>query len=113
MVEEAVLSIIRSSRGGILQSDIWKSMNIDSRKCSKIVIDLEQRGLIKRIWEKTRGSRTYRILYTGDKPRYKALMAEDKLAPCVGCARECAPELCLQIDEWVQKLVEIELKSNN
>ncbi|MDY6965733.1 MAG: Lrp/AsnC family transcriptional regulator [Halobacteriota archaeon] len=111
--KKIVLEMIKSSKEGVLQSDIWKSSGIDSRKCSKIVQNLESEGLIKRTWETSNGARTFRILYIGDQPKYNVLMAGEKLAPCIGCLKECAPEFCIEMSEWVQKLVETESESVN
>ena len=34
------LQFIKSHENGILQSDLWKALKIDSRKCSRIVAKL-------------------------------------------------------------------------
>ena len=34
---EKALRIIQSSREGVLQSELWKLLGVDSRKCSRIV----------------------------------------------------------------------------
>ena len=46
---EQALRIIRSSRDGVLQSELWKELGVDSRKCSRIVKKLEESGLIERV----------------------------------------------------------------
>ncbi|MBP7145608.1 MAG: winged helix-turn-helix transcriptional regulator, partial [Methanoculleus sp.] len=46
--EEEALKVIQSSRQGVLQSDLWKELEIDSRKCSRIVKRLLDAGLIER-----------------------------------------------------------------
>jgi len=45
-VDEA-LKLIQSKPEGILQSELWKELGVDSRKCSRIVKKLEDSGLIK------------------------------------------------------------------
>lgn len=104
VLEENVLNMIKSSKNGMLQNEIWKAVGIDSRKCSRVVVALEDRGLIKRKWEKIKGTRTYRITYTGSKIDYDCLMAGGILAPCIGCSEECFPEDCILIDRWVLTL---------
>jgi predicted transcriptional regulator len=101
-IEEDVLRMIMSKEEGILQCDIWKSLGIDSRKCSRIVTNLENKGLTRRNWEKIGGTRTYRIVYAR---KYDYLMAGGMLAPCIGCSEECAPEYCALMDEWLKALV--------
>ena len=44
-VDEA-LKLIQSKPEGILQSELWKELGVDSRKCSRIVKKLEDSGLI-------------------------------------------------------------------
>ncbi len=99
MLEEKVLGFIRSRRKGALQSDIWKKFGIDSRKCSRIIANLEQKGLVYKKSEVANGRRTYRIL-----SRYGLLMANDVIAPCSGCTEECIPEYCVPLSRWLSKL---------
>ena len=106
VVEKAVLDLIKSSKDGILQNEIWKAVGIDSRKCSRIVVALEDGGLVKREWEKIKGTRTYRIRYIGTQINYDFLMAGGSLAPCIGCNEECIPNECLLMDRWVMAVAE-------
>lgn len=55
-VDEA-LKLIQSKPEGILQSELWKELGVDSRKCSRIVKKLEESELIDRIEFKRKGSR--------------------------------------------------------
>ena len=110
--EDTVLSIVKSSRNGVLQSDIWKELGIDSRKCSRLITSLEEKGLITRAWEKVGGTRTYRIFYSGNEAHYEILMAGDLLAPCIGCSIECKPDICLPLGEWIMVLIEQEETNN-
>jgi DNA-binding Lrp family transcriptional regulator len=102
--EEEVLRLIMSKEEGILQSDVWKKTEIDARKCSRIVSNLEKKGLIRREWEKLNGTRTYRIFYIGKYGKYDLLMADSVLAPCIGCSEECAPVDCARIERWTHLL---------
>ena len=113
VLEKAVLDMIKSTKNGVLQSEIWKAVGIDSRKCSRIVVALEEKGLIKRDWEKIKGTRTYRITYIGNSLNYDFLMAGEVLAPCIGCDEECRPVECLLMDQWVIALAEDEFRSTN
>ena len=55
-VDEA-LKLIQSKPEGILQSELWKELGVDSRKCSRIVKKLEDGGLIVRTDSRKMGSR--------------------------------------------------------
>ncbi|MFQ6118552.1 MAG: Lrp/AsnC family transcriptional regulator, partial [Methanosarcinales archaeon] len=106
MDKEYVIQKIQSNKNGILQSDLWKSLNIDYRDCSKIVLQLKEEGLIERRWESTDNTQTYRILYIG--PRVSArelLLAGDMFDPCAGCNDECKPEYCIKLSEWITNLI--------
>ena len=59
-VEEA-LEYIKSHPEGALQSDLWKVLKIDSRKCSRIVAKLLKDNIITRAVESVDGIRTYRL----------------------------------------------------
>ncbi len=109
-VEEKILKLIKSRKKGILQNELWKKIDIDRRKCSRIVEKLEKDGLIVREPETNKGTRTYRITIAEarkpDKVRdFKPLLVGDMFAPCTGCALECVPETCGPLSEWVICLI--------
>ncbi|HMK15388.1 MAG TPA: Lrp/AsnC family transcriptional regulator, partial [Methanomicrobiales archaeon] len=56
---EQALRIIQGSREGVLQSELWKDLGVDSRKCSRIVKKLLDSGQIERIEYKGDGIKTY------------------------------------------------------
>ena len=72
MLDPALL-LIGSRNEGFLQSDLWKHLNIDRSKCSKIVTALERLGLIERIPISTGGIRTYLIRPVDASERVKNL----------------------------------------
>lgn len=114
-IEDKALEIIKSHEKGVLQSDLWKELDIDSRKCSRIVAKLESEGKIKRSWETVNGTRTYRISYLPQKKeepkkeyRFDLIMAGDNVAPCVGCTYECEPDYCPDLGYWIELLAKEE-----
>lgn len=56
-----VLEMIESSIDGILQSDLRKLLDIDSKRCSQVIGKLEEMGLIQRERTTKDGVRTFRI----------------------------------------------------
>jgi len=68
MSAEEALEYIKSRPEGALQSDLWKALKIDSRKCSRIVAKLLKDNLITREVESVDGIRTYR-LFCAPKPK--------------------------------------------
>lgn len=107
-VEDA-LRIIRSSRGGVLQSTLWRNMGIDSRKCSRIVKKLLDAGLIERIEVREEGVKTYRLTATRHAVDPSLLLAGDELVPCIGCDLECIPEECPLLLDWMYQLAIVEV----
>ena len=55
-VEDDAFVLIQSHPEGMLQSELWKELGVDSRKCSRIVKKLEESGLIDRVEFKKRGN---------------------------------------------------------
>jgi Lrp/AsnC family transcriptional regulator, leucine-responsive regulatory protein len=101
------LEFIKSRESGVLQSDLWKALKIDSRKCSRIVAKLMKENLITRQLESIDGIRTYRLCYA-DKSgsrRFKSLMPVLIFEPCAGCIEECEPEHCAKLSEWIFSIV--------
>jgi len=107
MSAEEALEYIKSHPEGVLQSDLWKALLIDSRKCSRIVAKLLKDNLISREIESQDGIRTYRLYYA-DRPtirRFSPLLAVDIFEPCAGCIEECSPEHCAKLSEWIFAIV--------
>lgn len=107
MSAEEALEYIKSRPDGALQSDLWKVLKIDSRKCSRIVAKLLKDNLITREVVSAEGIRTYR-LSCAVKPigrRFDPLMALDAFEPCAGCIEECIPEHCSKLSEWIFSIV--------
>jgi DNA-binding Lrp family transcriptional regulator len=119
-IEDKALEIIKSHEKGVLQSDLWKELGIDSRKCSRIIAKLEADGKIRRAWETVNGTRTYRITYLPQKKEpskkkfsFDLVMAEDAVAPCIGCTYECEPDYCPDLGEWIELLTKEEAAKGN
>ena len=102
------LKLIQSKPEGILQSELWKELGVDSRKCSRIVKKLEENGLIDRVDFKKDGIKTY-LLRAKQQPVNPAdLLAGDELIPCVGCELECVVEECHPLMDWMYQLAIVE-----
>jgi hypothetical protein len=114
-LEDRALELIKSKPKGILQSELWKDLEIDSRKCSRVVAKLEAEGKVKRTWETVSGTRTYRLGFVQQKKeapkkeyRFDLILAEDEVAPCVGCTYECEPDYCPDLGLWIELLAKEE-----
>jgi DNA-binding MarR family transcriptional regulator len=110
-LEEEALRLIQCTPGGVLQSELWKQLNIDSRKCSRIVRKLLDLGLIERVEHRSDGIKTF--VLRGKKKTVDAclLMAEQDLVPCIACDRECIVEECNLIVDWIYQLAIEEAKN--
>lgn len=114
-VEDRALELIKAAHKGVLQSDLWKDLDIDSRKCSRVVAKLEAEGKIKRTWETISGTRTYRLSYVPPKKEapkkeynFDLILAGEEVAPCVGCTYECEPDYCPDLGNWIELLAKEE-----
>jgi len=116
VLENDVIELIRERETGILQSTLWKTLKMDSRKCSRIVSRLLEKKLITREPITANGTRTFVIRAVDvEKPKpkvvlrrdidYSLLLSGECMAPCAGCSEEeCYPELCAALGEWTQCL---------
>ncbi len=102
-IEEG-LKLIQSRPEGVLQSELWKELGVDSRKCSRIVKKLEESGLIERIEFKKEGLKTYLLKAKQMPVNPSDLLAGDELIPCIGCDLECVIEECHPLMDWMYQL---------
>ncbi len=114
LIEDAVR---KAGSKGILQSELWKKLGINSRDGVKVLSRLVRKGVIAR--EPVGGDskrRTYR-LFIVEKPKVEKRV-EIKLdtlleIPCFTCKhlRECGghnrwdPSNCQLLDEWIQRKI--------
>jgi DNA-binding Lrp family transcriptional regulator len=103
-LEEEALKLILSKPEGILQSELWKELDVDSRKCSRIVKKLEESGLIERIEYKNNAVKTFLLRPSRLPVTPKHLLAGDELIPCIGSDLECIVEECHPLMDWMYQL---------
>jgi DNA-binding Lrp family transcriptional regulator len=109
---EEILKILES-KGTVLQKDLWKELNIDSSKCSRILRKLEKEGLIRRVEVVVDGVKTFKIIPAGAEEEeeeeaeldLKAIMERMEditgLPPCYGCLDiDCEANTCLRLEVW-------------
>uniref|UniRef100_A0A7C2NF58 Lrp/AsnC family transcriptional regulator n=1 Tax=Archaeoglobus fulgidus TaxID=2234 RepID=A0A7C2NF58_ARCFL len=109
---EEILRILQE-RGSILQKDLWKELNIDSSKCSRILRKLEKEGLIRRVEVVVDGVKTFKIVSAKaeeveEEPEeldLKAVLERmEEVAgypPCFACTEvECDARECIKLEVW-------------
>lgn len=102
--EEDALKVIQQKPEGVLQSDLWKILEVDSRKCSRIVKKLLDSGLIERIDFRKDGIKTF-ILKAQRRPVNPGqLLAGEELIPCIACDLECDVVECAKLLDWMYQL---------
>jgi DNA-binding Lrp family transcriptional regulator len=109
-LEVEALKIIQSRPEGVLQSELWKLLDIDSRKCSRVVKKLLDSGLIERIEFRKEGIKTYMLRAKRKAVNPALILAGGELIPCIGCDRECIVEECDLLVDWMYQLAIDELK---
>jgi len=102
--EEEALKVIQSHRQGVLQSELWKLLDIDSRKCSRIVKRLLDAGLIERVEFRSDGIKTYMLTANKRAVDPCVILAGGEVLPCIGCDQECTPEECALLLDWMYQL---------
>jgi hypothetical protein len=85
-LEEEAYNIIRRHKDGVFQNVIWKELDIDSRKCSRIIKKLLDKDLIIREVGVSNGARTY-LLKAKEEVKEKYF---------------CSPGICFQPAQAVQ-----------
>jgi DNA-binding MarR family transcriptional regulator len=70
ILQERALDLISSRSSGVLQSELRLLLNIDSRKCSRVVLKMQAAGLICR--EKVPASSTFLIRLTRSSGKAKS-----------------------------------------
>ncbi len=105
-LEGKVLNIIMRSKDGIVQTDLYRMLNISNREGSRICLKLESWGLIKREKVLHKERWTYKLYSTRRVPKIDSL----KGSPCFACQyfnKGCAsgsvvsPERCELLDKWI------------
>ena len=108
-LEEEAYNIIRRHKEGVFQNIIWKELDIDSRKCSRIIKKLLDKDLIIREVGVSNGARTYLLKAKEEvKEKYDLLLAKDMFSSCTGCTFDCEPEYCGRLSEWIGNLMAVE-----
>jgi hypothetical protein len=102
--EEEAFKLIQSRPEGVLQSELWKELGLDSRKCSRIVKKLEEDGRIDRVEYRKDGIKTYLLRAKSKQVNPCYLLAGDELIPCIGCDLECIVEECHPLMDWMYQL---------
>jgi hypothetical protein len=93
---------------GMLQSDLWKKLKLNSRDGSRLALRLERRGLISREKILQKGRWTYKLIIEQAPIKLESLMD----SPCLTCPVEqkCdfenaypepSPLHCQLIEDWV------------
>lgn len=97
--------IINNGKNGILQSKLWKELDLTSRDGSRLAIRLEKRSLIKREKILKNGRWTYKLLAVKLPVGTQTI----EQAPCLTCPVEhmCSadayysPNSCNLIENWI------------
>ncbi|NPE28710.1 Lrp/AsnC family transcriptional regulator [Methanococcoides sp. SA1] len=104
-IEEKTLKIIQDSKDGVFQNELWKLLEIDSRKCSRILNKLIKSELISRESSVNNGASTYLIkIVAPEEESFDLLLAGEMFSPCAGCRLACQPEHCELLSAWIEQL---------
>lgn len=110
VTEKDAYEAIRSAgTKGLLQSDLWRCLNTNSREGSRIAQKLEKKGLVRRSRELCEGRWTYR-LYVDDEVQISEIIWNTfNQCPCFTCehlircgpSQNISPNSCVSLDNWL------------
>ncbi len=87
--EDKILDIVKKGgEEGVIQSDLWALLGVDSREGSRAVMKLVRSGLIKREPIISKGRKTYRLIYVSKQLENVKLIVKLNPAmriPCFLC----------------------------
>jgi len=106
---KALKIISNAGLEGVLQSDLWRALNVSSREGSRIALTLERRGLIVREPVYRGRSKTFKLVAVSSNIRMSLDAIGD--CPCFSCANlsRCgsgqliSPEKCEDLTRWLLK----------
>ena len=98
-------TIISNGKDGILQSELWKELDLTSRDGSRVAIRLEKKALIRREKMLENGRWTYKLFAV----KLPVDTASIERAPCLTCPVEhmCSldgaysPTSCSFLEDWL------------
>jgi len=113
--EQEILKVLKNSQEkGILQADLWKEANINSKDGSRAILKLEKKGLIERKKELYEGKWTYRIIVKHKLAKVNSIAD----VPCAFCDLEDKCELepeaenspikCIKLTQWLMEILKKE-----
>ncbi|MEA2034579.1 MAG: Lrp/AsnC family transcriptional regulator [Euryarchaeota archaeon] len=103
-IEDATFKLIHSHPEGVLQSELWKLLKIDSRKCSRVVKKMLDAERITRVEYKKNGVKTFLLKAKKIAVDPNLLIAGGDLIPCINCEEECSVEECPYLMDWMYQL---------
>ncbi|MCS7107885.1 MAG: hypothetical protein RMH77_04450 [Sulfolobales archaeon] len=84
--EDKILNMVKKGgEDGVVQSDLWNVLGIDSREGSRAVNKLVRSGLIKRVPTTSKGRRTYKLIYVSKKSESVKLLVKLNPAMSIPC----------------------------
>lgn len=123
-IEKHALELVNEAGvKGVLQSELWRDLGLNSREGSRVALRLEKQGTVRRSKELNGGRWTYRLY-----PLEKDLPNEEGLnwytlgdCPCFVCgslsscgARQLiTPNKCDNLSEWIEVEVQVKIKGNS
>ena len=102
--EEDAFRLIATVPEGVLQSELWKMLGVDSRKCSRIVKKLLDTNRVERIEYRQDGIKTFRLIAKKGPADPRCLLAGGELIPCIACELECSVNDCNLLLDWMYQL---------
>jgi len=111
----ALRILVEAGNEGILQSELWKKLDLSSKEGSRLALRFERRGLIERKKVLHEGRWTYRLF----SKRRNISLESVADSPCILCDEldKCSeggavsPIFCNKLTDWILSLAKKKPKS--
>jgi len=109
--KQALQIVIKAGEDGILQSDMWKNLEVTSREGSRLALKFEEKGVVIRKKVLHEGRWTYK-LFSQTKPVSIESISD---CPCITCedidkcftGGQMSPIICQLLTAWIDPNIEL------
>ena len=108
--QKVIELIVEAGEEGLLQSELWKKLDLKSREGSRIAKKFEEKGSITRERVLSNGRWTYKLILN----KVPVTLESIKECPCLICSDidKCFrggvknPNICIELTAWIDPRIE-------
>ena len=108
--QKALKLVFEAGEEGLLQSELWKELDVSSREGSRLAKKFEEKGKVTREKVLNEGRWTYKLFFKREPVTLESVAG----CPCLICAEidKCFrggtkdPNVCLDLSAWIDPRIE-------